>query len=383
MTINTVTSTVGDVKKLLLEQCKDDVLRHMAVWIHGAPGVGKSEIMKQVAEEMNYMLIDLRLTRMDTTDLTGLPYLDPDTKQTIFYLPEFLPTEEKIAEAGFDGALIFLDEISSAEPRLQVSAYELVLDRTVGNYKAPDNCFIVAAGNRVEDGAIAYEMTSAISDRLIHYVVDAVPQDWLEWAKENGINVEVLTFIETKPDFLTNGFEKMLDGRQDSDNKIIPSPRSWTRVSQVLDAVEDPKLRRAIIPGIIGQSTAIEFFHTVEEIGQLAPMSEYIRLAQAKDIKGLKKILPTGIPGLYGLGYSLPAYCSKEEDFIAATFVFNIMTEINDGLPRNEILSVAMIALFKKSQSTGKANIIRKITKSDAYRKMRKTTQEFAEIENI
>lgn len=149
MTINTVTTTVGNVKDLLLAQCKNDVLRQFASWIHGAPGVGKSEIMAQVAKEMNYQLIDLRLTRMDTTDLTGLPYLDPETKQTIFYLPEFLPTEESISAAGFDGALIFLDELSSAEPRLQVSAYELVLDRKVGNYIAPQNCFIVAAGNRV------------------------------------------------------------------------------------------------------------------------------------------------------------------------------------------------------------------------------------------
>ena len=263
MTINTVTTTVGNVKNLLFLQCADEDLRKMPVWIHGAPGVGKSEVMAQVAEEMNYMLIDFRLTRMDTTDLTGLPYLDPDTKQTIFYLPEFLPTEESIKEAGYDGALIFLDELSSAEPRLQVSAYELVLDRKVGKYHAPDNVFIVAAGNRVEDGAIAYEMTSAISDRFVHYVVEAVPQDWLNWAKENKVNVEVLTFIETKPDFLTSSFDKMLDGRDDCDNKIIPSPRSWVRVSKVLDVVKDSKQRRAIIPGIIGQATAVEFFHTV------------------------------------------------------------------------------------------------------------------------
>lgn len=226
-------------------------------------------------------------------------------------------------------------------------------------------------------------MTSAISDRFIHYVVEAVPQDWLEWAQNNGINTEVLTFIKTKPDFLTSSFDKMLDSNSDSDNKINPSPRSWVRVSQVLDVVTDPKLRRAIVPGIIGQATAIEFFHTVEEIGQLAPMSEYVRLGNAGDTEGLKKILPNSIPGLYGLGYSLPAYCSKEEDFLGAVFALDVMSEVKDGLPRNEILSVAMISLFHKTQETGKSSLIRKITKSAAYRKVRKTTQEFADIENI
>ena len=302
MTINTITSTVGTVKELLLAQCQNPELRKMASWIHGAPGVGKSEIMAQIAQEMNYMLVDLRLTRMDTTDLTGLPYLDPETKKTIFYLPDFLPTDESIAEGGFDGALIFLDELSAAEPRLQVSAYELVLDRKVGKYVAPENTFIVAAGNRVEDGAIAYEMTSAISDRFIHYVVDAVPQDWLRWAEENSVNVEVLSFIKAKPDFLTSSFEKMLDSSQsDNDNKICPSPRSWVKVSKVLDSIENEKLRRAIVPGIIGQATAIQFFHTVEEISQLAPMSEYIQLGLNKDVEGLKRILPSKITGLYGL----------------------------------------------------------------------------------
>lgn len=381
MTINTVTTTIGNVKELLLAQCQNPELRKMASWIHGAPGVGKSDIMAQIAAEMNYQLVDLRLTRMDTTDLTGLPYLDPETKQTIFYLPEFLPTEESIKEAGYDGALLFLDELSSAEPRLQVSAYELILDRKVGKYKVPDNVFIVAAGNRVQDGAIAYDLTSAISDRFIHFVVEAVPQDWLEWAKNNNINVEVLTFIETKPDFLTSGFDKMLDNDTESENKITCSPRSWARVSKVLDAVKDENLRRTIVPGIIGQAAAVEFFFTVQEIANLLPMSEYVKLGLEQNSKELKKVLPSTIPGLYGLSYSLPAYCEKEEDFIGATFVLNAMSEIKDNLPRNEILSVAMISLFKKSQSAGSSSLIRKITKTDAYRKMRKTTQEFMEEE--
>lgn len=226
-------------------------------------------------------------------------------------------------------------------------------------------------------------MTSAISDRFIHYVVDAVPQDWLEWAEQNDVNVEVLSFIKAKPDFLTNSFDKMLDSTQDSDNKICPSPRSWVKVSKVLDAIDDPKLRRIIIPGIIGQATAIEFFFTVEEIGQLAPMSQYIELGLAKDVKALKKLLPTKITGLYGLGYSLPAFCEKEEDFIGATFVLNTMSEIEDNLPRNEVLSVAMVNLFKKTEKTGSSTLIRKILKSDAYRKMRKTTQEFADVTAI
>ena len=112
-------------------------------------------------------------------------------------------------------------------------------------------------------------------------------------------------------------------------------------------------------------------------------MSEYIRLGLAKDVKGLRNILPNSVPGLYGLGYSLPAYCQKEDDFIGATFVLNVMSEIEDNLPRNEILSVALASLFKKTEKTGSSKLIKKILKSEAYRKVRKTTMEFSDISAI
>lgn len=73
----------------------------------------KSDVVRQIANDLNWHLIDLRLTRMDSTDLSGLPYLHEESKQTIFYLPEFLPTEKMIEDWGKDGCIIFLDELSA------------------------------------------------------------------------------------------------------------------------------------------------------------------------------------------------------------------------------------------------------------------------------
>lgn len=73
----------------------------------------KSDVVRQIAAELNWHLIDLRLTRMDSTDLSGLPYLHEESKQTIFYLPEFLPTEDSIEALNKEGCIIFLDELSA------------------------------------------------------------------------------------------------------------------------------------------------------------------------------------------------------------------------------------------------------------------------------
>jgi MoxR-like ATPase len=187
----------------------------------------KSEIVQQIAQELNWHLIDLRLTRMDSTDLTGLPYLHEATKKTIYYLPEFYPTEEMIKSWSKDGCIIFLDELSSCEPRLQVSAYQLVLERRINDYKVPDNVMIIAAGNRIEDNCIAYDLTAAISDRFIHFNAISSLESWMKWEKKRAeagrpIVAEVKAFLQTSPQFLDEGFAAM---GVNSDDKINVSPR--------------------------------------------------------------------------------------------------------------------------------------------------------------
>jgi len=227
MTINTVPATPDIIKDCILELAKSEDLRKIAPYIWGPPGCGKSDIVRQIAKELDWALIDLRLTRMDSTDLTGLPYLHEESKQTIYYLPEFLPTAEMIAEWGRRGCIIFLDELSAAEPRLQASSYELILDRRIGKYKLPDNVMVVAAGNRLEDGAIAYDLTSALSDRFIHFNAMTSINSWLKWEKKRAeagrpIVKEIKSFLQAQPQFLDEGFKST---GASTDDKINPSPR--------------------------------------------------------------------------------------------------------------------------------------------------------------
>lgn len=155
MTVNTIPITPDKLQTCLLELWPTK--KPVMLW--GPPGIGKSAIIKQFAKDLNLKVYDIRLTQIDSTDLRGVTYLDKETKRTTNYLPDFLPEKGELEAEGFVGAVFFLDEITAAEHRLRASSYQLVLDREVGhNYKLPKNVWVVAAGNGLEDGSIAFDM---------------------------------------------------------------------------------------------------------------------------------------------------------------------------------------------------------------------------------
>jgi len=263
--------------------------------------------------------------------------------------------------------------------------YELILDRKIDKYKVPDNVMIIAAGNRVEDGAIAYELSSAISDRFIHFDVMTSVNAWLKWEAhraENGrpIIPSIKAFLRARPEFLDEGFKSVAD----NDDKINPSSRSWEKCSNIMEKITDEQQLKIILPGLLGAATAHEFFFVIEELASLAPMSEYIRLGVLQDDRLIKNILPTKITGLYGLSYSLPSYCKTEEEFIAACYVFNVLGSIEDNLPRKEILVTSVITLFSKAQKIDNKKLPYKIGKSEAYKAMRKEhMQAFSDLISV
>lgn len=228
-----------------------------ASWmLHGRPGVGKSQIVQQLADELGAQLFDLRLTTIEPQDLRGLPYYDHETRKTVWYRPEDLPDDPA------QPAILFLDELTAASPYLQPTVYGLLQERRVGQHHLPDSVMIVAAGNTVEDGAIAYEMGTALSDRLIHIHVQADPQDWLEqYAAPKGLAPAVTAFLRARPDLLDTTEESLRRGEL-----IACTPRAWERASTILRAVPDRRARAAMIAGTLGESVAAEFSVVADEI---------------------------------------------------------------------------------------------------------------------
>jgi MoxR-like ATPase len=329
--INTVPLTPG---KLLpcLETLHD---LKMPAYLHGAPGIGKSSIIRDFAAQKGLELKVVILSQIEAADLRGLPALEPATKRTTWYPPEFLPAE--------GAGILFLDELSAAEPRLQVAAYQLILDRRVGDYVLPPSWWVVGAGNAPDDGAISFDMGSALADRLVHFKVVPEAREWIKWGQNHHIAPEVLAFIQVKPDFLE------ANQLQQSNGQLIgPTPRSWERVSRVLDLEKNRVTREYIVSGIVGEAASAEFFHVVEEIAELPPIEELLAASGPE----LDAMLPKTLPALYGLTYSLTAYVSDFEAARAAIRVLIRLGEIEDedgnDLPRAEVQALAMELLINK-----------------------------------
>jgi MoxR-like ATPase len=154
------------------------------VW--GPPGVGKSQVVAQVAALLGIRLIDIRAVLLDPVDLRGLPTVEQG--RAAWAIPAFLPE---------DGAgILFLDELNAAPPLVQAACYQLVLDRALGEYRLPDGWAVFAAGNREGDRAVTSRMSSALANRFVHLVFEPDLDDWSQWAMGPGdLRPEVVAFL--------------------------------------------------------------------------------------------------------------------------------------------------------------------------------------------
>lgn len=336
----------------------------LPAYLAGPPGIGKSAVIRQYAQENGLQLVTLMLSQIEPSDVRGLPFLDKEAGRTRWLIPEFYPDSDSNSRG-----ILFLDELANAEPRVQVAAYQLLLDRKVGEYTLPPGWVCFAAGNRLEDNANVYEMSSALADRLVFFNVSCEARDWLAWAQNNDIAPEVLAFIQVKPDFL-NGNQM----QQTADQVIVPTPRSWERVSQIVKAENNPEVRQFLLSGVIGEAASVEFVHVLEEIRELPPMEKLFRQSPEE----ARRLFPKSVAGLYGLAYSVTAYCNDMETFQKGVLIFNELDQISRELPGAEIQTLAMELLMDKAH---KLSLDRKLTFSPEYSAYRKKGQQVSHLE--
>ena len=177
-------STISGLTESLGKLVKNNVKHSVFVW--GAPGIGKSSAVKQVASDLGLELIDLRISQLAPTDIRGLPYTKDG--KAYFAPPSFLPSS--------GSGILFLDELNMASPSVMGVAQQLILDRQVGDYKVPDGWFIIAAGNRTEDRAAISQMPAPVANRFIHFHIDSSLDSWKEYAIAQNINEKILAFLK-------------------------------------------------------------------------------------------------------------------------------------------------------------------------------------------
>lgn len=222
------------------------IKRRRPALLWGPPGVGKSDIIRAVGEELGRKVIDIRLSQMDPTDLRGIPFRDETGMR--WSAPAILPRNI----AGEENAIVFLDEINTAPQSVQAAAYQLILDRRLGEYVLPDNVSIIAAGNRDTDKGATHKMPTPLLNRFIHLEIDVSFDDWQEWAVLHDIHPDVIGFLTSNKDHLFKFDTK-------SSEKAFPTPRSWTFVSEMLDTSLSDRLQSAIVGGAVGEGVATEF----------------------------------------------------------------------------------------------------------------------------
>lgn len=273
-----------------------------SVFLWGAPGVGKSDGVRQIADRIaqgtgkKVVVEDIRLLLFSPIDLRGVPMADKSREFTQWLRPKLFDLDPSEGTVN----ILFLDELSAAPQSVQAAAYQITLDRTVGEHKLPDNTIVIAAGNRTTDRSVAYRIPNALANRMMHFQINVDFLSWKEWAVRRNIHPLIIGYLSWDP-------SKLYCEPQDND-VAYPTPRTWAFLSSllysrgILEEGTVPANMHLLIGSCIGRGAATEFEGWC---------NVYRELPSAKDIYSGKKCeYPRKQDVLYALVSSLVHYAS-------------------------------------------------------------------------
>jgi hypothetical protein len=291
------TVTPNDAKRSIRKCIK--IQRPVFMW--GPPGIGKSDIVKQIGDEQGRNVIDVRLSLWEPTDIKGIPYYNSQANTMSWAAPSELPTDPE------DNSILFLDELNSAAPATQAAAYQLILNRRVGTYILPKGVSIVAAGNREADKGVTYRMPAPLANRFLHLELKTDYEDWLNWATTNRVHEQVVGYL---------GFAKqdLYDFDPKSSSRSFATPRSWSFVSDLLADDDLPENTLTdLVAGAVGEGLAVKFMAHRKDAKQM-PKPEDILAGKVKkaDVKEISAMYSLTVSMCYELQ---TAYEKKAKDW--------------------------------------------------------------------
>lgn len=300
-----------------MKQVRDLVLASITMkqplMIWGPPGIGKSDVVAQVAKELGRDLIDIRLPNYEPTDIKGIPFYNPQSN-----LMEWGPASE-LPQDPNSNAVLFLDEINGADENVQGAAYQLILNRKIGQYELPENVVVIAAGNRDGDGGVTYRMPRPLANRFMH--TEAAPDfdSWKSWAVRNDVHPDVVGYLEVNK-------QDLFDFNSKSSAYAFATPRSWSFVSKSLKTNLSEETTQNLVIGSIGEGIGIKF-NAFRKMTSKLPMPEDVLYNKADDLEE-----DTEISAMYALStslcYELKLQAKKEDidlNSLIDNFLFYLM----------------------------------------------------------
>ncbi len=281
------------VRQVTPNGAKKSIIRAFAkkrpIFLWGPPGIGKSEVIEQITDDLgDSKLIDIRLSLWDPTDIKGMPYYSANDNTMKWAPPAELPTEEEAKKYKF--IVVFLDEMNSAAPAVQAAAYQLILNRRVGQYTLPDNVLLVAAGNRDADKGVTYRMPAPLANRFVHLELRVDFDDWFQWAVQNNIHKDVVGY-------LTFAKKDLYDFDPRSPSRAFATPRSWAFASELIEDGDD-ETTTDLLSGTVGEGLAVKFM-AHRKVASSMPNPTEILAGKVKELKTKE------ISAMYSLTVSL------------------------------------------------------------------------------
>lgn len=244
------------------------------VLIKGAPGIGKTDIVIQVAKELNTDLIISHPVVSDPTDYKGLPFPNKEGTEA-----HFLPFGDLNRLISADRPTVFfLDDIGQAQPSVQASLMQLVLTRQINGHKVSDHVVFIAATNRREDKAGVSGILEPLKSRFAS-IVELVPvtDDWIEWAAANDMPTTLTSFIRYRPELLHK-----FEATKEIENS--PSPRTIAAVGRLTNKKLPVELQREVFAGAAGEGFAIEYLAFVKLMSTLKYAEDILKNPETAEI---------------------------------------------------------------------------------------------------
>lgn len=219
------------------------VVRQRPVFLLGAPGIGKTAVMEQIAQELNIALVSYSMTHHTRQSALGLPFISHREYQGVkFDVSEYTMSEiiasiyEVMENSGITEGILFLDEINCVSETLAPSMLQFLQYKVFGRHKVPDGWVIVTAGNPPEYNKSVREFDVVTMDRMKVLEVEPDYKVWKEYAQHKGLHAAVLNFLELKKDYFYK-IETTVNGRS------YVTARGWEDLSEILALYEEEGMK--------------------------------------------------------------------------------------------------------------------------------------------